>query len=127
MHRTRRRGALRCTSSNESCAQVRVRPRAAQARRRPAAQTPMMFLCRQDLVAWLPRQLSAPVAQIAVGAEPDCVAVTVLAADGAQVRAFLDVHPDDVELQALAAQLLSEIVCALAMLRMRRPRAEVHP
>jgi hypothetical protein len=40
----------------------------------------------------------------------------------------MDVHPDDVELQALASQLLSEIVAAFAMLRMRRPRCQVqHP
>jgi hypothetical protein len=42
-------------------------------------------------------------------------------------RSGLDVFPDDVELQALASQLLSEIVTGYAMLAMRRPRAEVHP
>jgi hypothetical protein len=87
----------------------------------------MMFLEREDLIEWLPRQMTAPVVQIAVGDEGDYVSVTVLQADGRMVRSGLDVYPDDVDLQALASQLLSEIVTGYAMLAMRRPRAEVHP
>jgi hypothetical protein len=35
------------------------------------------------------------------------------------------VYPDDIDLRALASELLSEIVVEYAMLAMRRPRAEV--
>jgi hypothetical protein len=87
----------------------------------------VIFLQREDLVEWMPRQLTAPVAQIIVAGEGDYVSVTVLQANGVQVRSGLDMYPDDIDLQALAAQLLSEIVCGYAMLAMRRPRAEVHP
>jgi hypothetical protein len=37
------------------------------------------------------------------------------------VRTGLDVYPDDVDLSALAAVLLSELVVGYAMLRMRCP------
>jgi hypothetical protein len=82
----------------------------------------MLFLDRQALVAWIPGQLTAPVAQIAVADEIDHVSVSVLQTDGAQVRSGLDVYPDDVDLQGLAAVLLSELVVGYAMLRMRRQK-----
>jgi hypothetical protein len=47
--------------------------------------------------------------------------------NGVEMRSGLDVHPDDIDLQALASELLSEIVVGYAMLAMRRPRAAVHP
>ena len=87
----------------------------------------MIFLQREDLVDWLPRQLTAPVAQIIVADEGGYVSVAVLQANGMQMRSGLDVYPEDVDRQALASELLSEIVVAYAMLAMRRPRAEVHP
>jgi hypothetical protein len=82
----------------------------------------MMFLEREDLIEWLPCQMTAPVAQIAVADEGDHVSVSVLQTDGAQVRSGLDLYPDDVDLQALAAVLLSELVVGYAMLRMRRQK-----
>jgi hypothetical protein len=43
------------------------------------------------------------------------------------VCGFMDVHPDNIDLQALASELLSEIIVGYALLGMRRPRAELHP
>jgi hypothetical protein len=76
----------------------------------------VIFLHREDLVDWMPRQLTAPVAQIAVAAEPEYVSVTLLQANGLHVRSGLDEYPEDVDLLALASELLSEIVVAYAML-----------
>jgi hypothetical protein len=82
----------------------------------------MLFLDREALVDWLPQQMSAPLREIAVAdVEGDFIGVTVLQTDGAQVRSGLDMYPADVDLAALAAVLLSEIVCGYAMLAMRRP------
>jgi hypothetical protein len=82
----------------------------------------MLFLEREGLIEWLPRQMTAPLREIAVAdVEGDFIGVTVLQTDGAQVRSGLDMYPADVDLAALAAVLLSEIVCAYALLAMRRP------
>jgi hypothetical protein len=81
----------------------------------------MLFLEVEDLIEWLPRQMTAPVRELAVADEGNCISVTVLQADGAQVRSGLDQFADDVDLQALASVLLGEIVCAYALLAMRRP------
>jgi hypothetical protein len=82
----------------------------------------MMFLAREDLIEWLPRQMTAPLRELAVADEDGTyVSVTVTQTDGVQVRSGLDVYGADVDLQALASVLLSELVTGYALLAMRRP------